>query len=122
MPRMKPWAFALVYGAVSLLTEIVLLVVFRLKVPHNNGILGPIVLTVPPVLTAWIAGCRGLRPVAVTALVTAALTLAATVVVTRVTGKSVGLLEPLIDRPLAGLVAELVVRAHLGTRASVETG
>ena len=106
--RKPPWAFALIYTALSMATEIVLIVVFRLKVPQNNAIIAPIILVIPPLLAAWIAGYRSRKELVVLAVLTAVLTVIVTVTVTHFTGVSIGLREPLINRPIAGFLAAVI--------------
>lgn len=106
--RKPPWAFALIYTALSMATEIVLIVIFRLKVPQNNAIIAPIILVIPPLLAAWIAGYRSRKELAVLAVLTAVLTVIVTVTVTHFTGVSIGLREPLINRPIAGFLAAVI--------------
>ena len=110
----KPWSFAILYLAVSLAVEIVLIVVFRLRVPQDNRILAPIVLTVPPALTTWIAGYRSPAKLAALTLITALLTLVVTIIVTRITGKNVGLTEPIISRSVAGFLAMAIAGRLVG--------
>ena len=107
-PRRPPWLYALLYTALSLATEIVLIVVFRLKIPQHNAIIAPIILTVPPMLAAWIAGYRSRRDFIVLAGLTAVLTVIVTLTVTHFTGVSTGLREPLINRPIAALLAAVI--------------
>lgn len=107
--RIKPpWAFALIYTALSMATEIVLIVVFRLRIPQQNAIIAPIILTIPPLLAAWIAGYRSPKELVVVAVATAVFTLVVTLTVTHFTGVATGLLEPLINRPIAGFLAALL--------------
>ena len=54
----KPWAFAALYTGLSLAVEIVLIVAMRLKVPENNALIAPIVLTLPPLLAPQLSGYR----------------------------------------------------------------
>lgn len=111
MKTRKPaWAFALIYTALSMATEIVLIVVFRMKIPQDNGIIAPIILTLPPLLAAWIAGYRPRRGLAILTILTAILTVIVTLTVTHFTGVSTGLREPLINRPIAGFLAALIAR------------
>ena len=49
---------AVIYVIASLLVEAVFIVVGHLKVPQDNAILAPVVLTIPPLLVAWICGYR----------------------------------------------------------------
>src|ERR1035437_7832841 len=104
MHTRKPWAFALIYTALSMATEIVPMVVFRLRIPQHNAIIAPLILTIPPLLAAWIAGYRSHTKLAVLAVLTAVLTVVVTLTVTHFTGVSTGLREPLINRPVAGFL------------------
>jgi hypothetical protein len=108
MRTRKPWAFALIYTALSMVTEILLIVIFRLRIPQHNAIIAPIILTVPPLPAAWIAGYRAPKKLAVLAVLTAVLTVIVTLTVTHFTGVSVGLREPLINRPIAGFLAAVI--------------
>lgn len=109
MPNMKPpWAFALIYTALSMATEIVLIVIFRMKIPQDNGIIAPIILTLPPLAAAWIAGYRYRSGLITLAILTAILTVIVTLTVTHFTGVSTGLREPLINRPIAGFLAAII--------------
>ena len=84
-------------------------------VPQDNKILAPIVLTVPPVVSALVSGYRRLGEFVALVLLTTVLTLEVTIVVNKVTGVSTGLLEPIIDRWIAGfLAAVLTVRLATG--------
>jgi hypothetical protein len=91
------------YVALSLLIEAASIVVGRLKVPADDLLLAPIVLTVPPMLVAWICGYRTRRTFFVAAGSTALLTFVFTVAAGRLTGVSTGLTEPVVVRFLAGL-------------------
>ena len=109
MNKKRPaWVFVLIYTALSMGTEIILLVVFRLKIPQHNSIIAPIIQTIPPVLAAWIAGYRSLREVALVAALTAILTLVVTLTVTHFTKVTTGLIEPLINRPVASFLAVII--------------
>ncbi len=109
MNRMrKPWVLALVYVALSLAVEAALMIFGRLRVPQDNAILAPVVLTVPPLLAAWATGCRRPRALIVLAVLLSVLTLGLTSVGGRITGVSTGMAEPLIVRALAGLLAGLI--------------
>jgi hypothetical protein len=102
----RPWAFAVLYVAVSLLVEAALIVVGRLRVPEHNAILAPVVLTVPPLLAAWLSGYRRpLRDLVTAAGLAAVFTLLVTAVVTRITGVNTGLAEPVLNRGIAGFLA-----------------
>jgi hypothetical protein len=106
--REKPWVLALVYVALSLAVEAALMVVGRLRVPQDNAILAPVVLTVPPLLAAWAIGRRRLRELLLLALLLSALTLVLTLAAGRLTGVKTGIVEPLIVRAAAGFLAGLV--------------
>jgi hypothetical protein len=97
-------------------TEIVLIVVFRLKVPGDNAIIAPIILTIPPVMAARIAGYRAGRGLFLLAGWTAVLTLGVTLLVTHFTGVSTGLTEPLINRPVAAFLAAVIANRILRRR------
>jgi hypothetical protein len=103
--KQKPWAMALIYVVVSLAVEAALMIVGRLKVPQHNFILAPVVLTVPPLLVAWICGYRCPKELIVVAVLLSALTLALTVIFGKLTGVSTGMTEPIIVRSLAGYLA-----------------
>ena len=45
--RLPAWAFALIYTAISMATEIVPIVIFTLRIPAHNAIIAPIILTIP---------------------------------------------------------------------------
>lgn len=107
--REKPWALALVYVALSLAVEAALMVIGRLRVPRDNAILALIVLTVPPLLAAWLTGRRRLRDLLPLAVLLSVLTLILTLAAGRVTGIKTGLAEPLIVRSAAGFLAGLIL-------------
>lgn len=111
MRTKPPWAFALIYTALSMATEIVLIVVFRLKIPQQNGIIAPIILTLPPLLAAWICGFRSWKQLIGLAALTAVLTIIVTLTVTHCTGVATGLREPLINRPIASFLAAILFNA-----------
>lgn len=115
--RKKPWALAIIYTAVSLAVEAGLIVVGGLRVPQDNAVIAPIVLTIPPVLAAWIAGYRRPKEWVIVALLASVLTLGLTLMAGRITGISTGLVEPIIVRTLAGFLA-----AAITNRVAAETG
>lgn len=106
--KLSPWAFALVYTALSMATEIVLIVVFRLKIPQHNAIIAPVILILPPIVAAWIAGYRSPKDLGITAALTSLSTLVVTLTVTHFTKVNTGLLEPLINRPIAAWLAAVL--------------
>lgn len=109
--RLRPCLYGLIYVFFSIFGEAALMIVFRLQPPRDNAILGPFVLTVPPLAAAWLFTRRGgagrIARFMVLALLTVILTLLLTIAVNRLTGIKTGLLEPLIVRFLAGLLAWL---------------
>ncbi|MBI5395614.1 MAG: hypothetical protein HZA91_09995 [Verrucomicrobia bacterium] len=107
--RRQPWALAIIYMVVSLAVEAALMVVGHLKVPQDNAILAPVVLTIPPVLAAWICGYRWPKELVLVAIVLSVLTLGLTLLAGRLTGVSTGLLEPIIVRAIAGFLAGSIV-------------
>jgi hypothetical protein len=94
----RPWAFAILYTCISLGVEGALIVLAGLRVPQDNKLLAPVVLTVPPVLSALVAGFRRLGEFVPVALLTIVLTVGLTIVANKSTGVSTGLLEPIIVR------------------------
>ena len=112
--RWKPSTLAIVYVAISLAVEAAVTLLGGLRVPRDNAILAPIVLSVPPVLTAWLAGCRRTRHFLVMAAGLALLTLLLTAVAGRLTGVSTGLIEPIVVRGIAGHLVGIAV--HRGRR------
>jgi hypothetical protein len=90
---------------VSLALEAALMIVGRLKVPQDNAILAPVVLTIPPVLAAWICGYRWPKEMGVVAVLLSVLTLGFTLLAGRLTGVSTGFLEPIVVRALSGFLA-----------------
>ncbi len=106
--KRKPWAMAIIYVVVSLAVEAALMVVGHLKVPQHNGILAPVVLTVPPLLVAWICGYRRPKELAAVAVLLSVMTLVLTVTFGRITGVSIGMIEPILNRLLAGFLAGMI--------------
>ena len=114
----SPWSFAALYTGVSLAVEAVLIVIGRLKVPENNAVLAPVVLTVPPLLAAAFSGFRRpARDLWTVVALASILTLVITAVVTRLTGVSTGLAEPILNRSMAGWLA-----AWIANRVSTRRG
>ncbi len=109
--------FAVTYTGLSLAVEIVVMVVGRLQVPRDNAIVAPIVLTVPPVLAALACGYRSRKLLATAAIAASVLTVGVTMIVVRLTGKSVGLLEPIVSRSVAGLLAGWLAAGRSGRLA-----
>lgn len=115
---------ALLYVVVSLAVEAALMIVGRLKVPQHNFVLAPVVLTIPPLLVAWICGYRRPKELLVVAVLLSVLTLALTVIFGKLTGVSTGMVEPIIVRTLAGFLAGTIAFWRAGrslSRATNET-
>lgn len=99
----SPWSFAALYTGVSLAVEAVLIVIGSLKVPENNAVIAPSVLTAPSLLAAAFSGFRRPpRDLWTVAALASILTLLITAVVTRLTGVSTDLAEPILNRSIAG--------------------
>ena len=102
----RPWAFAVFYMAVSMLVEIVLIVGVGWRVPKDNARIAPVLLTLAPVLAAGFSGFRRpLKDFLTVAALASILTLLITIVVSRLSGISTGLIEPIINRSIAGWLA-----------------
>ena len=99
--RSRPWVYGLIYMGLSMAIEIVLLVVFRLKIPQDNGIIAPILLIASPILAAWICGYRR-PPEMVLAVV---ITIVFTLLLVMGFGRVTGILAPVIIRSTAGFAA-----------------
>jgi hypothetical protein len=110
----KALIFALVYMTVSLLTEAALIVLLGWRVPADNWRIAPIILVLPPLLAAWLTGHRRSKELLVLAGLACVLTLVITLAVNRLTGIHTGLLEPIINRTLAGFLAALAAQKLLG--------
>lgn len=106
--RRKPWVLALVYAALSLSVEAALMVGGGFRAPRDNAILAPVVLTVPPLLAAWMTGRRQVRELLPLASLLSVLTLLLTLAAGRMTGVRTGMAEPVIVRFAAGLLAGLL--------------
>ncbi len=96
----RVWKFAVVYGILMVVVEI-LLIMLGLRVPADNLVIASVLfLTVPPV-AAWAAGFR--RPRGLMSLWALVVPITAFLSVTF--GTVQGLLAPLVLRPVAGLLA-----------------
>ena len=116
--KKQPWILAGVYVAVSLAVEAALMVFGHLKVPQHNAILAPVVLSVPPLLVAWICGYRRPKELMAVAVLLSVLTLGLTVLLGRLSGVSTGMLEPILVRTLAGFLAGTLAVWLTGRRNS----
>jgi hypothetical protein len=101
----RPLAFGIIYMALSMVIEIILLVVIRLRIPQDNAIIAPILLTISPIAAAWICDYRRPRELITVAVLAVFLTLLIVIVFGRVTGISTGLAAPIVIRSLAGFLA-----------------
>lgn len=104
----KALAFAAIYVCLSLGMEAALIVGLGWRVPQDNARLAPLILTLPPILTALLAGYRRPRAFITVAVLTTALTVAVTLCVTKLTGISTGLAEPIVNRSVAGFLAAII--------------
>ncbi len=101
----KPLAYAIIYMALSMAIEIVLLVVVRLRIPQDNAIIAPILLIASPIAAALICSYRRPREFIVVAIATVFLTLVFVMLFGRLTGISTGIVPPIVLRTLAGWLA-----------------
>lgn len=100
--------FAVVYMALSMAVEVVLIAAVGLRIPQDNAIIAPILLTLSPVLAALISGYRRPKEFFLVIILAVVLTLLIVLVFSRLTGISTGLLEPIFNRSLAGLLAATI--------------
>lgn len=84
--------------------------------PRDNAILAPVVLTIPPALSAWICGYRRFKAILVISAWLSALTLILTMVIGKLTGISTGMVEPVFHRGLAGLLAGVIGNRCLASK------
>jgi hypothetical protein len=108
--KRKAWVFAVVYTLLSLATEAGLMILIGLKIPQDNAIIAPIILTIPPVLAVWICGYRRPNEFVVLVVLTSVLTLIISIAVSTATGVSTGLIQPIIIRPISALLAAAITR------------
>ena len=106
--KKQPWALAIIYVIVSLAIEAAAMVIGHLKPPQDNAVLAPIVLTIPPLVAAWLCGYRRPRMLIWTAILLSVLTLLLTAIAGRLTGISTGMVEPILNRVLVGFLAGLI--------------
>ena len=118
----NPWVFAVLYMAISMVTEIVLIVVVGLKVPQDNKFVAPILLTLAPVLAALIGGYRRPKVFALNVLLTAVLTLGITLAANALTGIHTGMVEPIISRSLAGLLGAAITNRLVPMKPLLNSG
>ncbi len=84
-----------------------MIVFWGLRVPQDNARIVPVILTIPPILAALISGYRKPKALLTIVVLTAVLTVAVTHAFIRITGISTGLIEPMINRLVAGTLAGL---------------
>jgi hypothetical protein len=104
----RPWVYALTYMGLSIAIEIVLIAVVGLRVPRDNAIIAPLLLTISPVAAALICGYRRPKEFVLLVVLTVVLTVLCVLVFSRLTGISTGLIEPIIVRSLAGFLAAAI--------------
>jgi hypothetical protein len=104
----RSWVFAASYMSLSLVVEVVLIAIVGLRVPKDNAIIAPILLTIAPVLAALSAGYRRPKEFFLLIILTVALTLLIVLVFGRATGISTGLFAPIVIRSLAGFLAATI--------------
>jgi hypothetical protein len=100
--------YAIVYVAFSLAFETVLIIFGGFRVPRDKATLGPLVISIPPLVLALFFGRQSLKRFVVLLLATSLLTLVITLTVIAMTGVGTGFVEPTIDRGLAGVLAYLL--------------
>jgi hypothetical protein len=103
--RREALVFALVYTALSLATEMILVRFVGLKMHKDDALIWLIILTIPPVLAAWTCGYRRPKGFVLLVVLTAVLTFIITQIVVYCTLFHTGLVEPIIDRSIAGFLA-----------------
>jgi len=104
--------------ALSMALEIALIVVGRLRVPQDNAIIAPILLTVSPIAAALICGYRRPGELVLVAFLAVFFTLLFVMVFGRITGISTGIVPPIVIRTLAGLLAAVVTDQVGSARAA----
>jgi hypothetical protein len=103
--KRKSWAFAIIYMFLSLAIEAAVMILFGLRVPQDVPTLRLVVLTIPPALATWVCGYRKPKEFALLALLASVLTAGISMLVGRLTGVSTGMIEPIINRSIAGFLA-----------------
>jgi hypothetical protein len=100
----------------SMALEIVLIAVVGLRVPRDNAIIAPLLLTISPVSAAFLSGYLRPKEFGLLIVLTVVLTILFVLVFSRLTGISTGLLPPIIIRSLAGFLAAAITN-RLAPRA-----
>lgn len=99
--------------AVSMVIEIALLVVFRLRIPQDNAVISTIVLTASPVIASWLCHYWRAREVLLLSCLAVFFTLLFVLVFSRSTGITTGILPPIFIRTGAGLIAAMIVNRRV---------
>lgn len=113
--RRPPWVFGLVFMALSMVIEIALLVVGRLRIPQDNAIIAPIILTLSPVAAAWFCRYRRAREILLLSCLAVFFTLLLVLVFSRVTHITTGVLPPIFLRTAAGWLAAAIVNRRVAS-------
>ena len=113
-------AFAAIYMVLSMAVEVVLIAVVGLRIPKDNAVIAPILLTISPVLAALISGYRRPKEFVLVIILAVVLTLLIVFVFSRLTGISTGLLEPILNRSLAGFLAATITNTVLPRTKTTE--
>jgi len=103
--KRKSWAFAIIYMGLSIVIEGAVMILFGLRVPRDVPTLRLVVLTIPPALATWVCGYRKPKEFALLALLASVLTAGISMLVGRLTGINTGMIEPIINRFIAGFLA-----------------
>ena len=112
--RRSPWVFGLAFMAVSMVIEIALLVVCRLRIPQDNAIIATILLTASPVIASWVCHYRRIRELLLLSGLAVLFTLGFVLGFSRLTGITTGILPPIFIRTAAGLMAAMIVNRRTG--------
>lgn len=111
--KRKSWAFAIIYVVLSIGIEAAVMILFGLRVPGDVPKLRLVVLTIPPALATWVCGYRKPKEFALLALLASVLTAGISILVGRLTGVSTGMVEPIINRSIAGFLAAAITNRVL---------
>lgn len=101
----KALKYAFVYVVISLLFELLMIFGFGFRVPQDNATLGPLIISIPPLILALLYGRESKKKFFILLFSTAILTLIITLTFIAITGISTGFVEPIFNRGLAGILA-----------------
>jgi hypothetical protein len=104
------WFYALLYTALAFGVELLLSGLLRLRVPLDNSIVVPVVITVPSLAAALLFRLRQSKAFLVLAILTALLTIAMTLVFSRLPGVNPGMAVSIVTRLAAGFLAFVVAK------------